>query len=128
MPMPLHRKGEQMSTHALIGKRVGSGFKARFVHFDGYPSAMMPALQRVMRDENPIAYALGNHWRSFNPHSQEPAESFSHDVIWYDHNSNIDHSYLYLLDEETKKIECFINLDSKWVEINPTNEIKRERE
>ena len=115
-----------MSTHALIGKRTTSGFKARFVHYDGYPSAMVPALERVMKQDNPIAYALGNHWSSFSPHRQEPAESYSHDVIWYDQNSDIDHRYLYLLDEKSKKIECFINLDSKWVEINPANEIKRE--
>jgi len=116
-----------MSTHALVGVKTLEGFKARFVHFDGYPSAMIPALERAMQDENPIAYILGNHWVAFNKSQHEAAEADSHGQTWYTETSNIDHAYLYLIDPDRKKIESFINLDSKWIEVNPNNVIMNKR-
>jgi len=114
-----------MSTHALVGVAVADGFKARYVHFDGYPSAMLPALQRIMKsDDKPVAYVLGNHWDALNLSSHTPAEANSHSQTWYTESSNIDHAYLYLLDEDRKSVTSFINLDSKWMEVNPNNTIK----
>jgi len=114
-----------MSTHALVGVAVGDGFQARYVHFDGYPSAMLPALRKIMSwGDGSVDYILGNHWESLNLSSRTPAEPDSHEQTWYTESSTIDHEYLYLLDGYRKSITSFINLDNKWVEINPNNTIK----
>jgi hypothetical protein len=122
-----------MSTHALVGvKTEEGGFRARFVHYDGYPEAMVPALNRVIKnykmagsqDTNPVAYILGNHWSSFSTSSHEPAQSYSHDQTWYTEKNEIDHEYLYLIDPTTLKVTAYLTTYEGWMEINPSNTIK----
>ncbi len=37
-----------MSTHAVVGVKTATGFRGRYVHLDGYPSAMIPALTGIV--------------------------------------------------------------------------------
>lgn len=122
-----------MSTHALVGVRTSvDGFKAKYVHFDGYPSAMLPALNRVIKnyvaagkqDQDPVAYICGNHWRSFNTSEHVPAESHSHNQSWYSESDEIDHAYLYLIDRDTLKVTAYVAMGNGWMEVNPDNSIK----
>ncbi len=38
-----------MSTHAIVGTKTATGFRGRYVHFDGYPDAMIPALISILQ-------------------------------------------------------------------------------
>ena len=130
---PQTERRRKMSTHALVGVRTSiDGFKAKFVHYDGYPSAMLPALNRVIKnhvtagkqDLDPVAYILGNHWSCFNTSEHEPSQAHSHNQSWYTEANEIDHSYLYLIDRDTFKISVYIPTGEGWMEVNPDNVIQ----
>ena len=119
-----------MSTHALIGVPTATGYKARFVHYDGYTEAMMPAINRELQQNkiagltfsDAIIYMLGNHWSSFNIAQHKPAEAHSHDQIWYTEDSDIDAEYLYLLDDN--EVTPYIRTGEGWMAIDLTKTIK----
>jgi hypothetical protein len=117
-----------MSTHAIVGIATDSGYKGRYVHFDGYTEAMMPALKRciknsVIADANPIAYILGNHWSSFSVANHEAADTDTHNEVWYTESTGIFASYLYLIDQVTFEITAYINIDDNWVAIDTTKAV-----
>ena len=119
-----------MSTHALIGVPTATGYKARFVHYDGYTEAMMPAINRELQ-QNKIAgltfsdavnYMLGNHWSSFNIAQHKASEAHSHDQVWYTEDADIDAEYLYLLDDN--EVTPYIRTGEGWMAIDLTKTIK----
>jgi len=119
-----------MSTHALIGVPTATGYKARFVHYDGYTENMMPAIKRIVQ-LNRIAgntfqdaknYLLSNHWTGIYQTEQKPAEAHSHDQVWYTEDSDIDSSYLYLLDDN--EITPYIRTEEGWMALDLTKTIK----
>ena len=120
-----------MSTHALIGVATDTGFKAKFVHYDGYPQNMVTAINRIIDQERKVGYTfqdaknylLTNHWDGIYPTKQTPADADSHNVVWYDENSDIDHSYLYILDDN--EVRCYIPTNDKsWMRLMPEDVIK----
>jgi hypothetical protein len=122
-----------MSTHALVGVRTADGgFRARYVHSDGYPSSMLPALQRVIhnykaagsQDLNPVTYILGNHWSSFSNYGHNPAQSHTHIKTWYTEANEVDHTFLYIIDTDTLTITTYVQYGEGWTELNPSNTIK----
>ena len=119
-----------MSTHALIGVPTATGYKARFVHYDGYTEAMMPAINRELQ-QNKIAgltfsdavnYMLGNHWSSFNIAQHKASEAHSHDQVWYTEDADIDAEYLYLLDDN--EVTPYIRTGEGWMAIDLAKTIK----
>ncbi len=40
-----------MSTHSAVGVKTATGFKGRYVHFDGYPAAMIPVLKTIIEHD-----------------------------------------------------------------------------
>jgi hypothetical protein len=123
-----------MSTHAIMAVRTAEGYKGRYVHFDGYTEAMLPAMNRaikqcVMGGTDPIAYMLGNHWSAFNLSEHKQAESHTHDQTWYTQDDSIGEQYLYIIDETPKKVQQYtvtpyIKLGDNWIAIDPSNTIK----
>lgn len=119
-----------MSTHALIGVKTPTGYKARFVHYDGYTEAMLPAIKRCIQNHwvagntyiDARNYMLSNHWSSFNISEHSVAQSHTHNQVWYTENDGIDAQYLYILDE--KEVTAYINLHGKWIAIDPTKTIE----
>jgi hypothetical protein len=119
-----------MSTHALIGVPTATGYKARFVHYDGYTENMIPAINRIVQ-QNRIAgytfqdaknYLLGNHWSGIYKTEQKPAEAHSHDQVWYTEDVDIDAQYLYLLDDN--EVTPYIRTGEGWIALNPSKTIK----
>jgi len=126
-----------MSTHAIMAVRTEDGYKGRYVHFDGYTEAMLPAMNRaikqcVMGGTDPIAYMLGNHWSAFNLSEHKQAESHTHDQTWYSQDDSIGEQYLYILDrvrnsitdKGTVVVTPYIKLGDNWIAIDPSNTIK----
>lgn len=37
-----------MSTHAIVGMKTPTGFRGRYVHFDGYPANMVNTLRQII--------------------------------------------------------------------------------
>jgi hypothetical protein len=119
-----------MSTHALIGVKTPTGYKARFVHYDGYTEAMLPAIKRCIQNHKVAGntftdarnYMLGNHWSSFNISEHRASEAHSHSEVWYTESIDIDAQYLYILDDN--EVTCYINLHDKWIAIDPSNTIQ----
>ena len=117
-----------MSTQAIVGVATENGYKGRYVHFDGYTEAMMPALKRciknsVIADTNPIAYILGNHWSAFSISEHKAADTQSHDEVWYTESTGIHASYLYLIDQVTFEVTAYINIDDNWLAIDTTKAV-----
>jgi hypothetical protein len=119
-----------MSTHALIGVPTATGYKARFVHWDGYTENMIPAINRIIQ-LNRIAgqtfqdvrnYLLSSHWSGFYKTEQKPAEAHSHDQVWYTEDSDIDAEYLYLLDDN--EVTPYIRTGEGWIALDPSKRIK----
>jgi len=131
---PQTERRRKMSTHAIMAVRTEDGYKGRYVHFDGYTQAMLPAMNRaitqcVMGGTDPIAYMLGNHWSAFNLSEHKPAESHTHDQTWYTQDDSIGEQYLYIIEKTPTKsqyytVTPFIKLGDNWVAIDPTNTIK----
>lgn len=109
-----------MSTHALIGVATDTGFKAKFVHYDGYPEFMMPAIKDVIKHSDSFSHAVekltANHWTDL-----VNVPSSAHDIEWYTDNS-IDHSYLYILDDG--EVRCYLAGDDTWTRLMPEDVIK----
>jgi hypothetical protein len=119
-----------MSTHALIGVPTATGYKARFVHWDGYTENMIPAINRIIQ-QNRIAgqtfqdvrnYLLSNHWSGIYKTEQNPAEAHSHDQVWYTEDCDIDAQYLYLLDDN--EVTPYIRTGEGWIALDPSKTIK----
>ena len=123
-------KGNKMSTHALIGVPTATGYKARFVHYDGYTSAMLPAIERCIKNHkiagdtftDAVTYMLGNHWTAFNLTEHTDADFGSHNQVWYTENDEIDSQYLYLLDDN--EVTPYIRSSEGWMALDPTKTIK----
>jgi hypothetical protein len=119
-----------MSTHALIGVKTADGYKARFVHYDGYTSAMLPAIERCIKNHkvagntfsDAVFYMLGNHWTTFSLASHEITKSDSHDQVWYTENDEIDAEYLYILDDN--EVTPYIRSGEGWMALDPSKTIK----
>ena len=119
-----------MSTHALIGVKTPTGYKARFVHYDGYTEAMLPAIKRCIQNHKVAGntftdaknYMLGNHWSSFNLTEHTQSQAHSHDQVWYTETDGIDAQYLYILDDS--EVTPYILVGETWVAIDPSNTIK----
>jgi hypothetical protein len=119
-----------MSTHALIGVPTATGYKARFVHYDGYTEAMMPAINRSLQHhktagftfQDAVNYMLGNHWSSFNLAQHKEAEFHSHNQVWYTENDDIDAEYLYILDDN--EVTPYIRSGEGWIALDPSKTIK----
>jgi hypothetical protein len=109
-----------MSTHALIGVATDYGFKAKFVHYDGYPEYMMPAIKDVIKNSDSFAHAVekltANHWTDL-----VNVPSANHDQDWYT-NGDIDHSYLYILDDN--EVRCYIPNGDTWTRLMPEDVLK----
>ena len=126
-----------MSTHAIIAVRTTEGYKGRFVHYDGYTEAMIPALERCIQQckmgkTDPIAYMLGNHWSAFSKFKHEPSESDSHNQTWYTETDTIDAHYLYII--ELSKfpnvgyiVTPYIKVFQNWMALDPDNIINNFR-
>jgi hypothetical protein len=118
-----------MSTHALIGVPTTSGYKARYVHCDGYTSAMLPSINRCVNNmkaagdtfTDAVNYMLSNHWSSFSLGSHKAAEAHSHNEVWYTEKSDIDAEYLYILDDS--EVIAYIRTGEGWMALNPNNTI-----
>lgn len=118
-----------MSTHALIGVPTATGYKARFVHWDGYTDEMMPAIKRCIQQHkvagntfsDAVFYMLGNHWSSFSTSEHKYAEGHSHNQVWYTENDEIDASYLYILDDN--EVTPYINVGNKWIALDTSKTI-----
>jgi hypothetical protein len=119
-----------MSTHALIGVPTATGYKARFVHWDGYTSEMMPAIKRCIQQHkvagdtfsDAVFYMLGNHWSSFSTSGHKYAEAHSHNQVWYTEDSDIDANYLYLLDDG--EVTPYIRSEEGWIALDISKTIK----
>lgn len=109
-----------MSTHALIGFPTDTGFKAKFVHYDGYPEYMIPAIKSVIKENKTFADAVAtltaNHWTDL-----VNVPSANHDQEWYT-DGNIDHAFLYLLDDG--EIRTYIPSGDGWTRLIPEDVIK----
>ena len=110
-----------MSTHALIGIPTDTGFKAKFVHYDGYPEYMMPVIKDVIARSATFADAVAkltaNHWTDI-----VNVPSSSHDQEWYT-DGYIDHSYLYILDDN--EVRCYIPTEGgSWIRLVPEDSIE----
>ncbi len=118
-----------MSTHALIGVPTATGYKARYVHSDGYTGAMMPAIKKCIQQHkvagdtfaDAVFYMLGNHWSSFHTSGHKYAIG-NHDVIWYTEDADIDAEYLYLLDDN--EVTPYIRTGEGWMAVDLTKTIK----
>ena len=125
-----------MSTHAIMAVRTEEGYKGVYVHFDGYTEAMLPAMNRaikqcVMGGTDPIAYMLGNHWSAFNLSEHKQSESHTHDQTWYTEADSINADYLYIIGKYESpsingnyKVTPYIKLGDNWVAIDPSKTIK----
>lgn len=119
-----------MSTHALIGVKTPTGYKARFVHWDGYTESMMPAIKRCIQNhkvagntfQDAVFYMVGNHWSSFSVSEHKYAEAHSHNQVWYTEDSDIDAEYLYLLDDN--EVTPYIRTGEGWMALDPSKTIK----
>lgn len=119
-----------MSTHALIGVKTPTGYKARFVHYDGYTDAMLPAIKRCIQNHKVAGntftdarnYMLSNHWSSFNISEHKASEAHSHDQVWYSEDADIDASYLYILDDN--EVTPYIRTGEGWIALDPSKTIK----
>ncbi len=119
-----------MSTHAIIAIPTESGFKGRFVHYDGYPQNIVPAVNRIVSQNRKAGYTfqdaknylLNNHWTGIYPTEQTPAQAHSHDQVWYDENSDIDHEYLYILDDN--EITAYTRCGNEYVALDLSKTIK----
>jgi hypothetical protein len=119
-----------MSTHALIGVPTATGYKARFVHYDGYTENMMPAIKRCIQNHkvagntfsDAVFYMLGNHWSSFSISEHKYAQAHSHDQVWYTEDADIDAEYLYLLDDN--EITPYIRTGEGWIALDVSKTIK----
>ena len=130
---PQTERRRKMSTHAIMAVRTEDGYKGRYVHFDGYTEAMLPAMNRAIKNcemggTDPIAYMLGNHWSAFNITNHEVSDSDTHDQVWYTEADSIDADYLYIIDKTPKKVQQhtvtpFIKLGKNWIAIDPSNTI-----
>jgi len=110
-----------MSTHALVGIRtLDGGFKAKFVHWDGYPEEMIPAIERALVLQD-LQYILANHWSSFNIKDHDPSDN--HDQDWYTQEDYIDSEYLYIIetDKDEYYITTYVPKHQGWVAIIPDN-------
>ena len=134
---PQTERRRKMSTHAIMAVRTEEGYKGRYVHFDGYTEAMLPAMNRAIKNcqmggTDPIAYMLGNHWSAFNNTKHEVSDSDTHDQVWYTEADSIDADYLYILDTNrqsitdkgTIKVTPYIKLGKNWIAIDPSNTIQ----
>ena len=119
-----------MSTHALIGVPTATGYKARFVHYDGYTENMMPAIKRCLQHHKTAGatftearnYMLGNHWSSFSIANHKASEAHSHDQVWYTEDADIDAEYLYLLDDN--EVTPYIRTGEGWMAVDLAKTIK----
>lgn len=113
-----------MGTHAIIAVPTSTGFKGRFVHYDGFVETMMPAIKRCIRDHkvagntfsDAVFYMLGNHWTSFNISEHTPSEAHSHDQVWYTEQDDIDAQYVYILDNN--EVTAYANLHGMWIALD----------
>ena len=122
-----------MSTHAIMAVRTETGYKGRYVHFDGYTEAMLPAMRRSIQQcrmgkTDPIAYMLGNHWSAFNITKHEVSDSDTHDQVWYTEADSIDADYLYIIELSDFPnvgylVQPYIKLGKNWIAIDPSNTI-----
>jgi hypothetical protein len=120
-----------MSTHAIIAVRTSDGYKGRYVHFDGYTEAMLPAIKRCIQNHkvagntfsDAVTYMLGNHWSAFNLSEHKAAEAHSHSQTWYTENDEIHAEYLYILDDNEVTPYIRLGFDG-WVAVDPSNTIK----
>ena len=118
-----------MSTHALIGVPTATGYKARYVHSDGYTKNMMPAIKRCIQNHkvagdtfsDAVFYMLGNHWSSFSISGHVYTKG-NHDVVFYTEDADIDAEYLYLLDDN--EVTPYIRTGEGWMAINLAKTIK----
>jgi hypothetical protein len=118
-----------MSTHALIGVPTATGYKARFVHYDGYTENMMPAIKRCIKNhkvagdtfQDAVFYMLGNHWSSFSISGHEYSKG-DHDVVFYTEDNDIDAEYLYLLDDN--EVTPYIRTGEGWIALDVSKTIK----
>lgn len=123
-----------MSTHAIMAVRTEGGYKGRYVHFDGYTEAMLPAMNRaitqcVMGGTDPIAYMLGNHWSAFSLSEHKPADSDTHNQVWYTEADSIGEQYVYIIDETPTKsqhytVTPYIKFGFNWIAVDTNNIIK----
>lgn len=119
-----------MSTHALIGVKTENGYKARFVHYDGYTSEMLPAIERCIKQHklagntfaDAVTYMLSNHWSTFSVSGHAIANGLSHTQVWYTENDEIDSEYLYILDDN--EVTPYVRQEQGWMALNPTKTIK----
>lgn len=110
-----------MSTHALIGVRTSTGYKAKFIHWDGYTSNIIPIVKNVISRSETFHQAteqlLANHWSSLNKEV-----GVNHEVTWYTETNDIDAEYLYILDDF--EVQTFVrDLEIGWVQLNLNNKI-----
>lgn len=113
-----------MSTHALVGVRTETGYNAKFVHWDGYPDAMLPALGKALVEQD-LQYILANHWSSFSSFNHDRGDG--HDVDFYTESVDIDAEYLYIIETDADEyyISTYIPVGREWVFADFHNTITR---
>jgi hypothetical protein len=119
-----------MSTHAIIAIPTETGFKGRFVHYDGHTGNMIPAINRIVEQNRKVGYTfqdaknylLSNHWSGIYKTEQKPAEAHSHNQVWYTEDADIDAEYLYLLDDN--EVTPYIRTGEGWMAVDLTKTIK----
>jgi hypothetical protein len=119
-----------MSTHAIIAIPTETGFRGRFVHYDGYPENMMPAIQRIIDQNRKVGYTfqdaknylLNNHWSGIYKTEQAPANANSHTQVWYTETNSIDHEFLYILDDN--EVTCYMPVGNEYIALDTTKTLK----
>jgi hypothetical protein len=119
-----------MSTHAIIAVPTETGFKGRFVHYDGNPQNIVPAIERIVKQNRIVGltfqdaknYLLSNHWSGIYKTEQIPAQAGSHRNVWYTEADGVDHEFLYILDDN--EVTAYIPVGDEYVALDMTKTLK----